>query len=201
VQEGGTVSGRQAAHSPAGVPRWRAAEARVAELEAALYAILRVTDGGDHRTEVGREAWESVTPARKIAREVLGLPLMGNMPQRDGCCDVPSGIGARHDCPPRVEVGALLSSNDPEPPVGTVVTDTHARHWHRAELDQGEDTRKQWVGDDDAASWTKVAGNYGPVRVLAVGRVEGVLVAGQWAPKGSIAYAAAMAQRRSGETW
>jgi hypothetical protein len=132
-------------------PRWRAAEARVAELEAALYAIMRVTDPGDLRSPASRVDWETVHPARRIAREALGIPLM-----------------ASPDCPPQVEVGALLSSNDPEPPVGTVVTDTHARHWHRAELEPDEDTRKQWIGDDDAASWTKVAGNYGPVRVIAV---------------------------------
>lgn len=51
---------------------------RIAELEAALYAIMRVTDPGDLRSVEAREAWESVTPARKIAREALGLPLTGN---------------------------------------------------------------------------------------------------------------------------
>lgn len=51
---------------------------RIAELEAALYAIMRVTDPGDVRTQVGRERWEASAPARRIARETLGLPLMGN---------------------------------------------------------------------------------------------------------------------------
>lgn len=63
----------------AATARWRAAEARVAELEAALFAIMRVTDPGDVRTLAGRVAWETLTPARKIAREALGLPLGGQV--------------------------------------------------------------------------------------------------------------------------
>lgn len=50
---------------------------RVLQLEAALYAILRVTDPGDVRSRAGREEWERVTPARKIAREALGEPIGG----------------------------------------------------------------------------------------------------------------------------
>jgi hypothetical protein len=65
------------ARKPAAVPRWRAAEARVAELEAAFWAVMRVTDPGDLRSRAAREAWESVTPARKIARESLHLPIGG----------------------------------------------------------------------------------------------------------------------------
>lgn len=53
------------------------AEARVIELETALHAIMRVTDPGDVRSRAAREAWESVTPARKIAREALGEPIGG----------------------------------------------------------------------------------------------------------------------------
>jgi len=52
--------------------------ARVAELEAALHAIMRVTDPGDLRSREAREAWEAVTPARRIAREVLGLEIGGH---------------------------------------------------------------------------------------------------------------------------
>jgi hypothetical protein len=62
---------------PAAGQRWREAEARVMQLEAALWAIMRVTDGGDLRAEASRRAWEAITPARRIAREALGLPLMG----------------------------------------------------------------------------------------------------------------------------
>lgn len=52
---------------------------RIAELEAALYAIMRVTDPGDVRIRSGLLAWEQITPARKIAREALGLPLGGRV--------------------------------------------------------------------------------------------------------------------------
>jgi hypothetical protein len=51
---------------------------RIANLEAALYAIMRVTDPGDLRSVEAREAWERMVPARRIAREALGLPIGGN---------------------------------------------------------------------------------------------------------------------------
>jgi len=72
---------------------------------------------------------------------------------------------------PSYSAGQLLSSTDPEPPAGTVVLDPHHRHWHREDIDSDEDARPEvrWFGDDDATSWTKLAGNYGPVRVIAVG--------------------------------
>jgi hypothetical protein len=54
-------------------------KARVAELEAALHAIMRVTDPGDVRVRLGLQAWENITPARKIAREALGIPLGGRV--------------------------------------------------------------------------------------------------------------------------
>lgn len=60
-----------------GLTARRAAEARVQELEAALWAIWRMTDPGDLRTREAREAWEQMTPARRIAREALGLDLGG----------------------------------------------------------------------------------------------------------------------------
>lgn len=53
------------------------ARRRVIELETALHAIMRVTDPGDLRTAFAREAAEMVLPARRIAREALGLPLGG----------------------------------------------------------------------------------------------------------------------------
>lgn len=52
---------------------------RVAELEAALFAIMRVTDPGDIRSRTGRIHQELAVPARKIAREALGLPLGGQV--------------------------------------------------------------------------------------------------------------------------
>jgi hypothetical protein len=55
-------------------------QARIVHLESALWAIMRVTDGGDLRTEASRRVWELITPARRIAREALGLPLMGGEP-------------------------------------------------------------------------------------------------------------------------
>lgn len=67
------------ARKPAAAPRWRAAEARAMELEAAMHAIMRVTDPGDVRIRLGLLAWENITPARKIAREALGLPLGGRV--------------------------------------------------------------------------------------------------------------------------
>jgi hypothetical protein len=57
----------------------RATAKRVNELEAALHAIMRVTDPGDVRIRLGLLAWENITPARKIAREALGLPLGGRV--------------------------------------------------------------------------------------------------------------------------
>lgn len=50
---------------------------RIAELEAALYAIMRVTDPGDLRSVEARQAWETANPPRRIAREALGLPIGG----------------------------------------------------------------------------------------------------------------------------
>lgn len=52
---------------------------RAAELEAALREIMRVTDPGDIRVRSGLLAWEHITPARRIAREALGLPLGGRV--------------------------------------------------------------------------------------------------------------------------
>jgi hypothetical protein len=57
----------------------RATAKRVNELEAALQAIMRVTDPGDVRTRLGLQAWENINPARRIAREALGLPLGGRV--------------------------------------------------------------------------------------------------------------------------
>lgn len=47
----------------------------------ALTEIMRVTDPGDVRSQAGREAWELVNPARRLAREALGLPIGGTTDQ------------------------------------------------------------------------------------------------------------------------
>lgn len=62
----------------------------------------------------------------------------------------------------------ILTSSDPEPPAGTVVRDCWGRTWELAWEDEGG----MWWrtdADDDPESWTKVAGNYGPVTVLEEG--------------------------------
>lgn len=60
-------------------------------------------------------------------------------------------------------VGAVLTPADPEPPVGTLVRDDCGTRWghvgdYWVPLDTGGET---W----DPESWTKIAGNYGPVTV------------------------------------
>jgi hypothetical protein len=66
----------------------------------------------------------------------------------------------------------VLTSTDPEPPAGTIVRDDLGTRWQR----YGEDEGDYWlqVGDDraDPESWTKIAGNYGPVTVLEWGEPE-----------------------------
>jgi hypothetical protein len=72
------------------------------------------------------------------------------------------------------DVGDQLTSSDPEPPNGTVVRSSGARMWHRfdaaadvsGELNARPEVR--WFTEDDCASWTKLAGNYGPVTVIAL---------------------------------
>jgi len=58
-----------------------------------------------------------------------------------------------------------LTSADPEPPRGTVVEGEVAGRWSRSYEDEG-----YWLAegreDGDPESWNKVAGNYGPVRVV-----------------------------------
>jgi hypothetical protein len=61
---------------------------------------------------------------------------------------------------------STLGSLDPEPGVGAVVRDCDGRLWLRGEfawnpLDDGGD-----FDNDDPESWTKVAGNFGPVTLL-----------------------------------
>jgi hypothetical protein len=66
---------------------------------------------------------------------------------------------------------AVLTSADPEPPPGTVVRDGLGRTWELSDEDEGG---LWWRtdDDDDPESWTKIAGNYGPVTVLEYGEAS-----------------------------
>jgi hypothetical protein len=63
---------------------------------------------------------------------------------------------------------AVLTSSDPQPPPGTVVRDDLGRTWELCDEAEGG---LWWRtdADDDPESWTKIAGNYGPVTVLEWG--------------------------------
>jgi hypothetical protein len=67
----------------------------------------------------------------------------------------------------------ILTSSDPQPPIGTIVTD----HWgHPWQLDGDEPPT--WFRRDvdaDPESWIKVAGNYGPVTVVQWGSRPGTI--------------------------
>lgn len=60
-------------------------------------------------------------------------------------------------------VGDVLTTADPQPPVGTIVLCLGEKWGNVGEY---------WVAmdRDGQESWNKIAGNYGPVTVLAVGR-------------------------------
>lgn len=62
-----------------------------------------------------------------------------------------------------------LDSSDPEPPIGSTVRDDLDRLWTR-----DEHSPACWTMDDypdsDPESWTKVAGNYGPVSLVEEGQ-------------------------------
>jgi hypothetical protein len=59
-------------------------------------------------------------------------------------------------------VGRTLTAQDPQPPIGSVVS-CMGNLWRRWELSWG-----RLDGKDDPESWTKIAGNYGPVTVVAL---------------------------------
>lgn len=61
----------------------------------------------------------------------------------------------------------VLSPADPEPPAGTVVRDASGCEWYRSH--EGGYWLRQKSDNTDPESWTKVAGNYGPVTVLERG--------------------------------
>jgi hypothetical protein len=68
-------------------------------------------------------------------------------------------------------VGTVLSSADPQPPIGTVVRDDLGQTW----INSGY-YPAAWMctsRDDDVETWTKIAGNYGPVTVLEWGNDDG----------------------------
>lgn len=59
-------------------------------------------------------------------------------------------------------IGRDLTSQDPEPPIGTVVS-CMGNLWLRFELGW-----ERLDGKDDPESWAKIAGNYGPVTVVTL---------------------------------
>lgn len=65
----------------------------------------------------------------------------------------------------------ILTASDPEPGLGVTVLDDCGYRWRRtdSESDQGSaNWEKIDATDFDPESWTKVAGNYGPVKVVKV---------------------------------
>ncbi|MFE2969889.1 hypothetical protein ACFXKC_40730 [Streptomyces sp. NPDC059340] len=71
------------------------------------------------------------------------------------------------------DTGRMLTASDPEPPPCTLVRDACGIEWARDD----EGSTQSWVrvqGDSgsDPESWTKVAGNYGPVTVIERGEDE-----------------------------
>lgn len=84
----------------------------------------------------------------------------------------------RAGVPLRTRPGARrLTSRDPEPPEGSVVENSDGFRWGRLDGPYGGPGRANWlrVGPDglidpadggDAFSWVKVAGNFGPVRLV-----------------------------------
>lgn len=62
----------------------------------------------------------------------------------------------------------MWTANDPEPPEGTEVIDVDGRRWCRDDGIYGGPGCANWIrvdGGGDPETWTKVAGNYGPVKV------------------------------------
>lgn len=64
-------------------------------------------------------------------------------------------------------VGRALTSTDPQPPPGSMVRDDCGQRWVNSGC-----YPSAWMPvdrEDDPESWTKVAGNYGPVTVIEWG--------------------------------
>jgi hypothetical protein len=92
---------------------------------------------------------------------VSGCSCPGDCEGGPGCLDDEGGPLPSPSLP-------ALTSSDPQPPPGTVVRDDLGRTWELSDEDEGG----MWWrtdADDDPESWTKVAGNYGPVTVLEYG--------------------------------
>lgn len=65
----------------------------------------------------------------------------------------------------RLQVGTVLTAVDPQPPAGAVVLDGCGMKW----ISTG-DYPAAWIpadGDGDPETWTKIAGNYGPVTIVS----------------------------------
>lgn len=96
-----------------------------------------------------------------IARIKRALPRI----QADARKPVGSRIPRPGDAP-----GVVFTAADPQPPPGTRVRDDCGLTWRRGDPRLGED---YWVRGDstggDPESWSKIAGNYGPVTVLEWG--------------------------------
>lgn len=98
---------------------------------------------------------------RDAARDLMAQPdLLLAISESEGC----SGRGEETvpNTSAQPAVGTVLTSADPEPPVGTLVTDDCGGTWvnsgeylHWVRIDRG----------DDPESWAKIAGNYGPVTI------------------------------------
>lgn len=68
------------------------------------------------------------------------------------------------DAMTEIAVGDILTTADPEPPVATIVECLGEKWGNLGEY---------WVAmdrDGGPETWNKIAGNYGPVTVVAVGR-------------------------------
>lgn len=68
-------------------------------------------------------------------------------------------------------VGTVLTSSDPEPPMGTIVAMENGQLWVNFGYYPCAWMRPGSSGGsyDDVETWTKVAGNYGPVTVKVWG--------------------------------
>lgn len=66
--------------------------------------------------------------------------------------------------------GRVLTASDPEPPPGTLVRDAGGMEWQRDEEGDPQGWEPPFSGAHE--SWTKVAGNYGPVIVIEWGEDE-----------------------------
>lgn len=69
-------------------------------------------------------------------------------------------------------IGRRLTAFDPEPPPGTLVRDNCGREWSRDDEGGPAGWTEPEADHHNPQTWTKIAGNYGPVRVLEWGDDE-----------------------------